>query len=137
MSKLLTKFQELKRQDPSKLYVFKSGIFYLFLQEDAKTVSPILNLKITNLNETTVKCGFPVANLDKYLSLLKMTPYEVEFIENSESKPTSSKKYLSLQNLEGTLTKMADLKIDDLSVSEAFALLTDLQEQIWESQKEK
>jgi DNA mismatch repair ATPase MutS len=137
MSKLLTKFQELKRQDPSKLYVFKSGIFYLFLQEDAKTVSPILNLKITNLNETTVKCGFPVANLDKYLSLLKMTPYEVEFIENSESKPTSSKKYLSLQSLEGTLTKIANLKIDDLSVSEAFALLTDLQEQIWESQKDK
>ncbi len=137
MSKLLTKFQELKRQDPSKLYVFKSGIFYLFLQEDAKTVSPILNLKITNLNETTVKCGFPVANLDKYLSLLKMTPYEVEFIENSESKPTSSKKYLSLQSLEGILTKIADLKIDDLSVSEAFALLTDLQEQIWESQKDK
>lgn len=136
MSKLLTKFQELKRQDPSKLYVFKSGIFYLFLQEDAKTVSPILNLKITNLNETTVKCGFPVANLDKYLALLKMTPYEVEFIENSESKPTSPRKYISLQKMESTLSKIAKLKIDDLSVGEAFELLTDLQKQIWESQKE-
>lgn len=136
MSKLLTKFQELKRQDPSKLYVFKSGIFYLFLQEDAKTVSPILNLKITNLNETTVKCGFPVANLDKYLALLKMTPYEVEFIENSESKPASPRKYISLQKMESTLSKIAKLKIDDLSVGEAFELLTDLQKQIWESQKE-
>lgn len=136
MSKLLTKFQELKRQDPSKLYVFKSGIFYLFLQEDAKTVSPILNLKITNLNETTVKCGFPVANLDKYLALLKMTPYEVEFIENSESKPASPRKYISLQKMESTLSKIAKLKIDDLSVGEAFELLTDLQRQIWESQKE-
>lgn len=137
MSKLLTKYQELKRQDSNKLYVFKSGIFYLFLQEDAKTMSPILNLKVTNLNETTVKCGFPVANLDKYLALLKMTPYQVEFIENLGDKPAPPKQYLSLQKIEGTLTKIAHLKIDDLSVSEAFELLIDLQSQIKDSQKEE
>lgn len=70
MSKLYEKYKVLKSEDTSKFYLFKSGIFYIFLDEDAIKMSEILNLKLTNLNQSIVKCGFPVKNLDKYLQLL-------------------------------------------------------------------
>ena len=45
MSKLYKKYMSLKINDSSKVYLFKSGIFYIFLDDDARTMSPILNLK--------------------------------------------------------------------------------------------
>lgn len=57
MSKLYERYLELKKQDSSILYLFKSGIFYIFLDEDAKKMSYILNLKLSNLNESILKCG--------------------------------------------------------------------------------
>lgn len=35
MSKLLNKYNELKNNDPNKVYIFKIGIFYNILNEDA------------------------------------------------------------------------------------------------------
>lgn len=58
MSKLYEKYKNLKSENATKLYLFKSGIFYIFLDEDAIKMSNLLNLKLTNLNETIVKCGF-------------------------------------------------------------------------------
>ncbi len=60
MSKLYKTYLILKNQDKNTLYLFKSGIFYIFLDENAKIISNILNLKLTNLSPTVVKCGFPV-----------------------------------------------------------------------------
>ena len=34
-------------------------------------MASLLNLKLTNLNENVLKCGFSVNNLDKYLNLIK------------------------------------------------------------------
>lgn len=71
MSKLYKRYLQLKQVDDSKIYLFKSGIFYIFLQDDAIKMSNLLKLKLTNLNETVVKCGFPVKNLNKYLDLIR------------------------------------------------------------------
>ena len=54
MSKLYEKYLVLKQRETNKLYLFKSGIFYLFLDDDAKKVSSLLNLKLTNLNKNVV-----------------------------------------------------------------------------------
>ena len=51
MSKLYNKYLSLKQLDASKFYLFKSGIFYIFLDDDAKIVSEKLGLKLTYLNE--------------------------------------------------------------------------------------
>lgn len=59
MSKLYEKYKSLKSENNDKLYLFKSGIFYIFLDEDAKKMSNFLNLKLTNLNESICKCRFP------------------------------------------------------------------------------
>ena len=39
MSKLMKQYEELKKKDSSKIYIFQSGIFYIMLNEDAKLVS--------------------------------------------------------------------------------------------------
>ncbi len=44
MSKLFAKYSELKKQNPNFVYLFKVGIFYLALDEDAHTLSKNLKL---------------------------------------------------------------------------------------------
>lgn len=71
MSKLLKQYEELKEKDPNKIYIFRVGIFYNILNEDARLVSKEIGLKITDLSPEIIKCGFPVATLEKYTNLLK------------------------------------------------------------------
>ena len=44
MSKLYKKYLELKKTDSSKIYLFKSGLFYIFIEDDAYIMSKFLNL---------------------------------------------------------------------------------------------
>ena len=39
MSKLIEKYNELKEKDKDKLYLFKSGKFYIFLCDDADYIN--------------------------------------------------------------------------------------------------
>ena len=71
MSKLLKQYDELKKKDPEKVYIFKVGIFYNILNEDARLVSREIGLKLTDLSPEIIKCGFPVAKLEKYTNILK------------------------------------------------------------------
>ena len=69
MSKLYDIYSSLKSNESNSdktLYLFKSGIFFILIDEDAKIATKILNLKITFLTENVVKCGFPVSSLKKY-----------------------------------------------------------------------
>ena len=43
MSKLFDVYKRLKKEDSETLYLFKSGIFYIFLDEDAKTINKFYN----------------------------------------------------------------------------------------------
>ena len=70
MSKLYNEYLKRKKIDNNKYYLFKSGLFYIFIDEDAKYISNITLLKLTNLNNNVVKCGFPSNSLDKYLDFL-------------------------------------------------------------------
>ena len=71
MSKLIKQYDELKRKNPNKIYIFEVGIFYNIFNEDAKIVSNAIGLKLTDLGPNIIKCGFPIAKLDKYTTLLK------------------------------------------------------------------
>ena len=64
MSKLYDKFSSLKNSNKDTLYLFKSGIFFIALNEDATKLSEIFGFKITNLNDTVTKCGFPEKRLE-------------------------------------------------------------------------
>ena len=82
MSKLYAKYLEKKKENKDKYYLFKSGMFYIFLSEDAINISKITTLNISNLNNEIVKCGFPKKSLDKYLDIFKNMNLDIEIIED-------------------------------------------------------
>ena len=83
MSKLYDLYKSKKEIDKSKCYLFKSGMFYIFIDEDAKYVSKKTLLKLTNLSNDVVKCGFPYNQLDKYMELFNNLGIEVEMVNNN------------------------------------------------------
>lgn len=123
MSKLYEKYKFLKIQNPSKLYLFKSGIFYIFLDEDAKFISNILNLKLTNLNENILKCGFPVKNINKYLNLFKEHNLDIEILDSIFESSYSSQDYISNSNIKTFLEELSNIKVESLSIKEAYYLI--------------
>ena len=58
MGKLINQYKSLKEQNSEKIYLIKSGIFYIALEEDAKFLSEKIGLKLTNINETPRSVGF-------------------------------------------------------------------------------
>lgn len=70
MSKLHNAYLSMKKKDKNTIILFKSGMFYVSLENDARLVSSILDLKLTSLNSEIVKCSFQINSLDKYLKLL-------------------------------------------------------------------
>lgn len=127
MSKLYKNYISLKIQDSSKFYLFKVGIFYIFIDEDAKVMSSILNLKLTNLNQDILKCGFPVKSANKYLRLLNSMNYNICVIDTSYNKSTELSLYAKLENISCVIKKFLNLDINNLSISEAFDTLRNLQ----------
>lgn len=126
MSKMYKRYVELKKENSSKIYLFKSGIFYIFLDDDAKKMSAVLNLRLTSLNADVLKCGFPVNNLEKYLSLLKNSGYDVNLVENINTTPISPKNYLLNSSIHDLLNDISIIKVDELSIKEAYSLLESL-----------
>lgn len=141
MSKIYDKYKILKTSNnynSNTLYLFKAGLFFIFIDEDAKIVSNLLNLKLGNLNHTIVKCGFPCNSLQKYLTLLKNTPYNVEIVsfDNQES-PMTSNNYLTNSQLKIIADEILNLKIDDLSISQAYDFLYKVQQKLSDVTREK
>ena len=102
MSKLLNKYNELKKIDPDKIYVFKIGIFYNILNEDARKVSNEIGLKLTDLGPDIVKCGFPISKLEKYSQLLndKNIIFEIINPPTSSSQKTSNDIIKLIENID-------------------------------------
>lgn len=80
MSKLYNKYLEKKGENTEKIYLFKSGNFYIFLAADAELMSTELGLKLTKFSNETNKCGFPITELNKYLKFIKLLKYDFEII---------------------------------------------------------
>ena len=80
MSKLIKQYEDLKKKNSEKIYIFKVGIFYNILNEDARIVSNAIGLKLTDLGPDIIKCGFPIAKLEKYTQLLKSKGLKFEIV---------------------------------------------------------
>ena len=123
MSKLLKQYNELKKKDPEKIYIFKVGIFYNILNEDARLVSKEIGLKLTDLSPEIIKCGFPVATLEKYTNLL--TEHNIKFENISSQTP-------SYQNAsyEQIVKKILNIDLDNTTCKEAFDILYMIQQNL-------
>lgn len=126
MSNLYKKYLSLKIEDSNTFYLFESGIFYIFISEDAKFMSKILDLKLRNLNSYVVKCGFPTTHLNKYLSKISALNYNVKIVSSDSFLAYSQKDYFSNKNSREFLKKVSNIDTNSLSISEAFELLEEL-----------
>lgn len=63
MEKLIDIYHNKKLKDSNKIYMFKVGVFYCFLDEDARYISKKYNFKLTSFGNT-VKCGFPIKSIE-------------------------------------------------------------------------
>ena len=129
MSKLYQTYISLKVQDSTQLYLFKSGIFYIFLDEDAKLISSLFNLKLTNLNSMIMKCGFPTSQIEKYTELFKKANLSFKIIDSANNFLYSPKEFILNKNLETFLSKIASVKAYDLSISSAYDFIDKISEE--------
>ncbi len=136
MSKLYERYLVLKKQNPNTLYLFKNGIFYIFLEEDAKKMSTLLNLKLTNLNENVLKCGFPVNNLEKYSSLIRSNGYDVHIVDTSTNQTHSSTDYILNSEIKNFIQKLSNVDSNNLSISEAYCFIENINKKAKEFVKE-
>lgn len=133
MSKIYKKYQELKNSPnykPNTFYLFKTGLFFIFIDNDAKIMSNYLNLKLGNLNETIVKCGFPANSFQKYLSLLKDTPYNVEIVSLENNSTLTSTDYIHNEELKFIIDEILKTNVDDLSISQIYEFLSTIQQKL-------
>ena len=125
-SKLYTNYVSLKIKSPYKKYLFKSGIFYIFIDDDAKELHKLLNLKLGHLNSNIVKCGFPVNSLDKYMKLLTQYGYAVEIVDFSTNSLFNYEEYLFKTKIHNFIDKISSLETNKLSISQAYDFLEEL-----------
>lgn len=130
-SKLYQKYLSLKNEDSTSYYLFQSGIFYIFIADDAVKIAPILDLKLTNLNANIMKCGFPVSSTEKYFRKFKELNLNVKVIAlNDMSHTSSAKEHINIIKSNKIIDEFLKINIDNLSISQAFDLLYNLQDKL-------
>lgn len=128
MSKLLNQYNELKKQDASSIYLFRVGIFYNILNEDAKIINEKLGLKITDLGPCIFKCGFPVSQLDKYIILLNKMKIKYKIIDNLPNSNVND--YMKNIEIKKILNKITDIDMNNTTFQQAFNILLDIQNKL-------
>lgn len=129
MSKLYKKYSKLKIKDDTALYLFKTGIFYIFIDEDAKLVSSRLNLKLTNLNQDVVKCGFPVTQLEKYTKLINEANFSFKIVDSSKDVVFLPEEYTIDEKIHNLMKKISQTNSNEISISQAFEFISDISEE--------
>lgn len=129
MSKLYEKFLELKKEEKTKIYLFKSGIFYIALEEDAKKISNLFNFKITNLNENVIKCGFPEKKLEYYSSLLAQNNINFQIVDLKYSKVENYSDYLNNIKCKNIINTLISIDMNSISFKDSFCILDRLTEE--------
>lgn len=125
MSKLYSSYLSMKKLDKDTILLFKSGIFYILLDNDARLVSSILNLKLTQLNSDIVKCGFPINSLDKYLNLLIKYKLNVKIVDLNSNTSYKPNEFIYDNNTDSLLLELSNLNVNNLSIKEAYSKLED------------
>lgn len=124
MSKLMKQYEELKKKDSEKIYIFQVGIFYNILNEDARLVSKEIGLKLTDLGPEIVKCGFPLSTLGKYTELLSEHNIKFEVISNLASSNNQNASY------EQIIKNVQSLDLNNTTCKEAFDILYNIQQKL-------
>lgn len=127
MSKLYSLYQYLKNEDNETIYLFKSGIFYIAIAEDAHSLSNRFGFKLTKLNENIQKCGFPIASVEKYTKLFENNNVNFKIINTTSDNSKSSNK--SNDEIKKLIDKLSNVDTETLSVLEIYNYLENLKQE--------
>ena len=129
LSKLYTRYLELKRKNPDKIYLLKSGLFYIFIAEDAVEMSQLLELKCIPLTGNVMKCGFPENSKEKYLDKIMDYGREIEIVEFCIKKTTKTFESSEISYI-GFLNKLKTLNLNAITPIEALEYLYVIQKEL-------
>lgn len=124
MSKIYEKYLILKKKDKEKLYLFRSGNFYIFLDEDCDYINEYVVLKKTLFTKDIYKCGFPVNALDRYMHVFNNHNLNIELVEDYEVVDYDD------DIKEEIFTAVKKVEIDNLTPLAALNFLSSLKEKI-------
>lgn len=130
MSKLYTKYLKLKEKNANTVYLFKAGIFYLALSEDAIKLSTTLKLNLGKLNEEIPKVGFPVSSRERYVRLLEALSIPFQFVDDTYGVIENYSDYSNNEKLKSMISKILSLDFDNLTFKEAFEFLMSVQKEL-------
>ena len=123
MSKIFNEFEKKKLDNPDKLYLFKSGIFYIGLDEDATTLSKLFDFKITSLNNAVQKAGFPAKKLDFYTKLLNACAVDFEIVDLNYGKIENQQDYMNNQKINEIVNSLRTLDMNNITFEDSFYFL--------------
>lgn len=124
MSKLETKYNQMKAENKDIVYMLRSSIFYIFMNEDAILINKALGLKITDLGPNIIKCGFPISRVEKYKSFLNEKGIKYQIIDDLPNSNVEA--YLNDIEIKKTLQKIANLNMDEISFRQAYDILSEI-----------
>lgn len=127
MSKLYNTYVELKKRNSNSIYLFKSGIFFIALDEDAKKLSNLFNFKLSNFTPSVTKCGFPCSSLEKYIKMFNACNLTIKVIEPEGNTLYYLKDYTQNLHITEFLNSIRTIDINNLSIQGAYDLLEQLQ----------
>lgn len=118
MGKLYEEYLKLKEENKEKLYLFKCGKFYIFLDSDCDIINEYVVLKKVPFSKNIYKCGFPSNVLENYLRVFNNHKLNVEVIENIERQEIDLEAYLK------------NIDINKITPLEALIKLKEMKEKI-------
>ena len=113
MSKLQKSYINLKSKDADKIYLFKSGMFYLALADDCEKLSSVFGFKKTKLNEEIEKCGFPISRLEFYIGQLEKRKIPFQIIDDDYSKIENYSDYMNNSKLKKIISEIRKVILKD------------------------
>lgn len=125
MSKLYNQYVRLKKENPENVYLFKSGLFYIFIGDDSIKMSNLLNLKCTKLTDDIYKCGFPVNSLEKYMARIQLLSINAIIIDQGQT-IDYDKNYLEDTKIMELIRRLKKLDINEVTPLESLQILSDL-----------
>ena len=126
MSKMFKIYTDLKKQDSHTVYLFKSGIFFIAIDNDAYVLSDIFHFKLGNLNHKIVKCGFPCNSLGKYIKLFRLYNSNAKIVEPEQATLYDFNAYRQNEYIIELLKLINSVDVNSLSISEAYKFIEDL-----------
>lgn len=131
------KFKELKFLNPSKLYIFENGVFYISYNEDADKMKEIFGFVVKQMGSVYRKCEFPVQYFERYEKALQLKRIDYEVIAISKRKKkieanaleNSSSECSNLIHLE-IIQMIQKVELSKITPIQAINLLLEMQNRI-------